>query len=219
MRCAHCGLENPPGMRFCGGCGGALAGAARRLLPGPRGMAHRRHMTVMFCDIVESTPLAEKLDPEDFREILSGYQHACARAIERFNGYTAQYAGDGLIAYFGYPRAHEDSAQRAVHSGLGILEELAALNSELEGLYGIALRVRIGIHSGVVVADRRRDAAHRPASGVDRPPRDRPDQRRHPGSRRRLFRDRVRGREGAQGRVASGARAPGEAPERCGRPS
>ena len=115
-------------------------------------MAHRRHMTVMFCDIVESTPLAERLDPEDFREILSGYQHACARAIERFDGYTAQYAGDGLIAYFGYPRAMEDGAQRAVHAGLGILDELSALNSELAVLYGIRLRVRIGIHSGIVVA-------------------------------------------------------------------
>jgi class 3 adenylate cyclase len=61
-------------------------------------------MTVMFCDMVQSTSLAERLDPEDFRDILSGYQHACARAIERFSGYTAQYTGDGLIAYFGYPR-------------------------------------------------------------------------------------------------------------------
>jgi class 3 adenylate cyclase/tetratricopeptide (TPR) repeat protein len=109
-------------------------------------------MTVMFCDIVESTPLAERLDPEDFRDILVGYQHACARAIERFNGYTAQYAGDGLIAYFGYPRALEDGARRAVLAGLGILQELGALNSELHGLYGVVLRVRIGIHSGVVVA-------------------------------------------------------------------
>ncbi|HWE08815.1 MAG TPA: hypothetical protein VG325_05650 [Solirubrobacteraceae bacterium] len=71
-------------MRFCGGCGGPLSdGAARRSLPEPAAVAHRRHMTVMFCDMVDSTPLAEKLDPEDFREILSGYQHACARAIER----------------------------------------------------------------------------------------------------------------------------------------
>ena len=153
MRCVHCGLENPPGMRFCGGCGGPLRDDAARRLPAEAPpVAHRRHMTVMFCDMVESTPLAERLDPEDFRDILSGYQHACARAIERFNGYTAQYAGDGLIAYFGYPRAFEDGARRAVHAGLGILQELAALNSELDGLYGIVLRVRIGIHSGIVVA-------------------------------------------------------------------
>ncbi len=109
-------------------------------------------MTVMFCDMVGSTPLAERLDPEDFRDILSGYQHACARAVERFGGCIAQYAGDGLIAYFGYPRALEDGARRAVHAGLGILEELDALNAELRGLHGITLQVRIGIHSGIVVA-------------------------------------------------------------------
>lgn len=159
MRCAHCGLENPAGMRFCGGCGGALQEATETLIsslapaapPRPT-VAHRRHMTVMFCDMVESTPLAGRLDPEDFREVLSAYQHACARAIERFGGFTAQYAGDGLITYFGYPRALEDGAQRAIHAGLGILDELAALNTELRDLYDEELRVRIGIHSGMVVA-------------------------------------------------------------------
>jgi class 3 adenylate cyclase/tetratricopeptide (TPR) repeat protein len=153
MRCGHCGLENPIGMRFCGGCGVVLRGeVATTPSAGAPEAAHRRHMTVMFCDIVESTPLAERLDPEDFREILGGYQLACARAIERFDGYTARYAGDGLMAYFGYPRAYEDSAQRAVHAGLGILDELVALNVELRDLHGVSLRVRIGIHTGVVVA-------------------------------------------------------------------
>ena len=86
---------------------------------GRPGAGQRRHMTVLFCDLVESTPLAESLDPEDLREVLGAYQHACARAIERYDGYTAQYLGDGVLAYFGYPRAHEDDAQRAVHAGLG----------------------------------------------------------------------------------------------------
>jgi class 3 adenylate cyclase len=80
---------------------------------GGKHTAQRRHMTVLFCDLVDSTPLAELLDAEDFREVLSGYQQACVRAIERFDGYTARYVGDGLVAYFGYPRAHEDDAQRA----------------------------------------------------------------------------------------------------------
>ncbi|MGA9858617.1 MAG: adenylate/guanylate cyclase domain-containing protein [Solirubrobacteraceae bacterium] len=109
-------------------------------------------MTVMFCDIVGSTPMAESLDAEDFREILSGYQHACARAIEPFRGYTARYAGDGLVIYFGYPQAHEHSARNAVHGGLAILEELELLNVQLAERYGVSLRVRIGIHTGVVVA-------------------------------------------------------------------
>jgi class 3 adenylate cyclase len=119
-------------MRFCGGCGRPLEdGGGPDAQDGPRDIAQRRHMTVMFCDVVDSTPLAGLLDPEDFREVLSEYQHACARAIERFSGYTAQYAGDGLLTYFGYPRAHEDDALRATHAGLQVLEEVAALNASL----------------------------------------------------------------------------------------
>ena len=102
-------------MRFCGACGAPL-GETLGLSPidGEAGDAQRRHMTVMFCDLVDSTGLAERLDPEDFRDVLSGYHAACARAIEGFKGYVAQYQGDGVIAYFGYPRAHEDDALRAV---------------------------------------------------------------------------------------------------------
>ena len=108
-------------MRFCGGCGTPLQDPAAAPGDGPS-EAHRRHMTVMFCDIVGSTPLAETLDPEDFREILAGYQEACARATERFHGYTARYAGDGIVVYFGYPQAREDSAECAVHAGLAMLD-------------------------------------------------------------------------------------------------
>jgi class 3 adenylate cyclase/tetratricopeptide (TPR) repeat protein len=140
-------------MRFCGGCGLPLQGApSAPAAPDAPGAVHRRHMTVMFCDIVESTPLAEAMDPEDFREVISGYRQACTRAIDRYSGYVAQWTGDGLLAYFGYPRAQEDSPQRAVHAGLGILAELLSLNAQLSEHQGIALRVRIGIHTGVVVA-------------------------------------------------------------------
>src|SRR5688500_13707035 len=114
MRCPHCGLDSPTGMRFCSGCGGRLEDRPVTVpFAAAKDTAQRRHMTVMFCDLVGSTPLAESLDAEDFREILSAYQHACVRAIERFDGYTARYVGDGVVAYFGYPRAHEDDAQRA----------------------------------------------------------------------------------------------------------
>ena len=98
---------------------------------GPRDTAQRRYMTVMFCDLVGSTLLAESLDPEDFREVIRDYQHAVARAIERFGGHTAKYVGDGVVVYFGYPRAHEDDPQRAVHAGLGILDEVSVLNAQL----------------------------------------------------------------------------------------
>jgi class 3 adenylate cyclase len=109
-------------------------------------------MTVMFCDIVGSTPLAETLDPEDFREILTDYQEACGRATDRFYGYIARYAGDGILVYFGYPQAREDSAECAVHAGLAMVEELDELNLALREQHGITLRVRIGIHTGMVVA-------------------------------------------------------------------
>jgi class 3 adenylate cyclase/tetratricopeptide (TPR) repeat protein len=153
MRCRQCGLKSPPGMRFCGACGGALEdGPVAVVSAADDDSAQRRHMTVMFCDLVGSTPLAESLDPEDFREVLTGYQQACVRAIERFDGFTARYVGDGLVVYFGYPRAHEDDAQRAVHAALGILDELGPLNSRLREQRDLSLQVRIGIHTGVVVA-------------------------------------------------------------------
>jgi class 3 adenylate cyclase len=151
MICASCGFENPVAMRFCGGCGRALQAPTAVDGAGPS-TAHRRHMTVMFVDIVGSTPLAETLDPEDFREILEGYQEACARATDRFFGYIARYAGDGIVVYFGYPQAREDSAQCAVYAGLALLEELEELNGRLRDAHGISLRVRIGIHTGIVVA-------------------------------------------------------------------
>jgi class 3 adenylate cyclase/tetratricopeptide (TPR) repeat protein len=149
MRCPHCGLDNPAGMRFCGGCGRQLE--ERRAAAPPKDSAQRRRMTALFCDLVGSTPLVQSLDAEDFREVLTAYQQACVRAIERFDGYTARYVGDGLVAYFGYPRAHEDDAQRSVHAGLGILDEIRDLNPRLRELHGVSLQVRIGLHTGVVV--------------------------------------------------------------------
>jgi class 3 adenylate cyclase len=152
MRCAHCGLESPAGLRFCGRCGGRLEdGPAAGPPMGAPGAGQRRHMTVLFCDLVESTPLAGSLDPEDWREVLSAYQHACVRAIDRFDGYTAQYLGDGVVAYFGYPRAHEDDAQRAVHAGLGIVDELVPVNKQFHERLDIPLQVRVGLHTGLVV--------------------------------------------------------------------
>src|SRR5262245_46427623 len=113
--------------------------------------AERRQLTVLFCDLVDSTALASQLDPEDLREVVRAYQAACAEVIQRFNGHIAQYLGDGLLVYFGYPQAHEDEAQRAVRSGLGIVEAMGALNTRLEREYGVRLAVRLGIHTGLVV--------------------------------------------------------------------
>src|SRR2546428_8616890 len=113
--------------------------------------AERRQLTVMFCDLVDSTPLASQLDPEDLREVVRAYQETAAIVIQRFDGHIAQYLGDGLLVYFGYPQAHEDDAQRAVRTGLGMVEALAALNSRLAQGPRIRLAVRVGIHTGLVV--------------------------------------------------------------------
>ncbi len=88
------------------------------------GVAERRQLTVMFCDLVGSTPLSDRLDPEELRDLLRRYQHTSRDVIERYEGTIAQYLGDGLLVYFGYPRAHEDSAERAVHSAVGIMSRL-----------------------------------------------------------------------------------------------
>ena len=107
--------------------------------------AERRQLTVLFCDLVDSTKLAGQLDPEDLRQVIRAYQATCAEVIARFDGHIAQYLGDGLLVYFGYPQAHEDDAQRAVRTGLGMLEAMRRLTTRLEREQGLRLAVRLGI--------------------------------------------------------------------------
>ena len=113
--------------------------------------AERRQLTVMFCDLVESTKLASQLDPEEYRDVVRAYQRVCSEVITRFDGHIAQLLGDGLLVYFGYPQAHEDDPQRAVRAGLGMLAAMGDLNSRLQQDKGIQLAIRIGIHTGLVV--------------------------------------------------------------------
>jgi class 3 adenylate cyclase len=113
--------------------------------------AERRQLTVLFCDLVDSTVLASQLDPEEWREVVRAYQDTCAKVIQRFEGHIAQYLGDGLLVYFGYPSAHEDDAQRAVRAGLGMVEALGQLNLRLAQERGVSIAVRLGIHTGQVV--------------------------------------------------------------------
>ncbi len=114
--------------------------------------AERRQLTVMFCDMVGSTALSEQLDPEELREVVRAYQQLCATMIDRFAGHLAKYIGDGLLAYFGYPVAHEDDASRAVRTGLGIAGAIAELPLPPNVRLPYSLQVRIGIHTGLVVA-------------------------------------------------------------------
>ena len=113
--------------------------------------AERRQITVMFCDLADSTAMANGRDPEDFREIVQAYHEAAVKVIQDFGGHVAQYLGDGLLVYFGYPRAHENAAARALHAAQGILGVLPALNARLGLAAPQTLRVRIGVHTGLVV--------------------------------------------------------------------
>jgi class 3 adenylate cyclase len=112
----------------------------------PKADAERRQLTIMFCDLVGSTALAARLDPEDVRELIAAYHRAVAGIVAGFDGFVAQYLGDGVLVYFGYPRAHEDDAERAVRAGLGVIEAVGRLD-----VRSVQLRARVGIATGMVV--------------------------------------------------------------------
>jgi class 3 adenylate cyclase/tetratricopeptide (TPR) repeat protein len=113
----------------------------------PEDRAERRQVTVMFCDLVGSTALSTRMDPEDLREVISTYQNSVAVTVGRFGGFVARYIGDGVLAYFGYPHAHEHDAERAVRTGLALVEEVPKLKTAA----GVPMQVRIGIATGLVV--------------------------------------------------------------------
>jgi hypothetical protein len=161
-RCLKCGSENPPEASFCGDCGTALsqptAASRSEHEAAPIAVEHddrreaaegeRRHLTVLFCDLVGSTEIASHLDPEEWREIVGAYHRAAAQAIERFGGHVAQYLGDGVMAFFGYPEAHDNDAESAARAGLAILHAISTLNEN--GAHP-KLAARVGIDSGKVV--------------------------------------------------------------------
>lgn len=107
----------------------------------------RRQLTVMFCDLVGSTALSGKLDPEDMREIVGAYHHCCADLITKAGGFVAKYMGDGVLAYFGYPQAHEHDAERAVQAGLALVDDVPKLTTAA----CVPMQVRVGIATGLVV--------------------------------------------------------------------
>jgi class 3 adenylate cyclase len=159
--CTQCGADNAPTAKFCGECGVPLNAP-----PGTRvsKTAHvqqvdvvgeRRHLTVLFSDLVGSTEISARLDPEEFRELLADYHEAAAEAITRFGGFVAKYLGDGVMAYFGWPEAHDNDAERAARAGLAILEGVTALNSRDAKSDRPKLSVRVGIDTGNVVIGNR----------------------------------------------------------------
>lgn len=170
MTCPRCGSDNPAGKKFCGECGSALAGSTSAdappaspatetragVAPERSGAAsaasgERRHLTVIFGDLVNSTEIASYLDPEEWHGIAAQYQRTAAMAVARLGGHVAKYLGDGLMVVFGWPTAHEDDAERAVRAGLAMVDAVAALNEHLAGEHRLRLSVRVGIHAGSVV--------------------------------------------------------------------
>jgi class 3 adenylate cyclase/tetratricopeptide (TPR) repeat protein len=113
--------------------------------------SERRQVSIMFSDIIGSTALSENLDPEDLLTILRDYQAACSKVIGLYEGHLAKYLGDGILAYFGYPTAHEDDARRAIQAGLGIIEAMVAIRERFLRETGVQVDVRVGIHTGLVV--------------------------------------------------------------------
>ena len=157
-----------PNLRTSRSAAPALTAELRHRLPQPQDTAERRQVTVMFSDLVGSTALSARMDPEDLREVISAYQKCVAETVQRFGGFVAKYMGDGVLVYFGYPQAHEDDAERAVRAGLELIAAVSALKTSAP------LQTRVGIATGLVVVgdligsgeaqergDRRRDAEPR----------------------------------------------------------
>jgi predicted ATPase/class 3 adenylate cyclase len=154
LACQACGHANPASAKFCTDCGAALtsgappSAAANAQAPSsaPSAAGERRQLSVMFCDLVGSVSLAERLDPEDFRDLLATYLRQATKIVEGGGGLVARYLGDGILAYFGYPVAHEDDTERAITAGLELIKTVGQLGPASE-----RLRVRIGIATGVVI--------------------------------------------------------------------
>ena len=168
MSCPGCGFANPPGFKFCGECGGSLSGSAPSPERSPRDYTpkhlanrilqsksalegERKQVTVLFADVKGSMELAEQVDPEQWHAILERFFGILTAGVHRFEGTVNQYTGDGIMALFGAPIAHEDHAQRACYAALRLREELRSYSDELRLSEGLDFAARIGINSGEVV--------------------------------------------------------------------
>ena len=144
--CPRCGAPAPEGHKFCGACGAPLIAPSQ---PAPSNSGERRQLTVMFCDLVGSTAIGARLDPEDFRDVVEAYHRCVTDCVTRLGGFTARYMGDGVLIYFGYPVANEDDAERAVRAGLAIVEAVPRLDTAAGP--PSTLCARVGIATGLVI--------------------------------------------------------------------
>lgn len=149
VSCRSCGRGNPRRNDYCAHCGEGLDAeghGAATTEPTESAAGERRQLTVLFCDLVGSTDLAARLDPEEYREVLHRYHRRSDEVLARYGGHVAQHLGDGLLVYFGFPHAYDDAAERAVRSGLALIEAAASVDAE-----GLPIAVRVGLHTGTVV--------------------------------------------------------------------
>lgn len=151
MNCLSCGNESAPTANFCAACGHRLRDSSAAAAAAP---SERRQLTVMFCDLAESTRLSLELDAEDFTSAISAYRDVCARVVRRWRGYVSRYVGDGVLVYFGYPRAAEDDALRGVAAAWDFLKGVSSLrlpqtSGERAGRH--QLQARVGLHTGLAV--------------------------------------------------------------------
>lgn len=149
MQCPKCGFENPIGFAFCGRCGTSLQSAT----PAPSPREERKVVTILFADVIGSTPMTERLDPEHMRGIMTRFFESMAQVIADFDGTVEKFIGDEVMAVFGLPRTHEDDPERAVRAAVAMMDRLERLNAEFETLGKIHLQMRIGINTGDVVAN------------------------------------------------------------------
>ena len=164
-RCPSCGEDLGPQARFCAACGADVQGSGARVqgsgpeprtpTPDTRPEGERRQLTVLFCDLVGSTELSARLDPEEMGDVVRAYYEMVDEVVRRFDGHVAKYLGDGVLVYFGYPQAHEDDPVRAITAALGMLVDLPVLNARVQErvpqMRDRSLAVRMGVHTGLVV--------------------------------------------------------------------
>lgn len=180
IACPSCGFDNPFDFEYCGQCATHLSSKpasskpasvstsnaspekgdsaksdasnfARKPSQAKMKDAERRQLTVLFCDMVGSSALSERIDPEELRDIMSDYRSTCSEIVNRYDGHVAQYLGDGVLVYFGFPHAHEDDAQRATHAALEIAKRIPQHSYSVQNGDDIQLAVRVGVHTGLVV--------------------------------------------------------------------
>lgn len=172
IACPRCRFDNPFDFEYCGQCAAHLSplpdypaaaaapgavreSASRPPQPEPASLkpkdAERRQLTVLFCDMVGSSALSSRIDPEELRDIMRDYRITCSEIVSRYDGHVAQFLGDGVLVYFGYPHAHEDDAQRATHAALEITKRIPQHTYPVQHGAEVRLAVRVGVHTGLVV--------------------------------------------------------------------